>query len=502
MDVPPPYDLLIVGGGVNGCGLARDAAGRGLNVLLCEKADLASGTSSASTKLIHGGLRYLEHYAFNLVRHALAERERLLAIAPHIIWPMRFVLPYQPGLRPAWMLRLGLFVYDHIGGRKLLAPTRTLRLDRDEAGEPLREGLRLAFEYSDCWVQDARLVSLNARDAAERGADIRVGAAFTSAERLVDRWRVTLTGDDGAREVVEARVLVNAAGPWVSDILDSTPGVKPRGRVRLVQGSHIVTRKLYAHDRCYFFQNPDGRIFFAIPYEQDFTLIGTTDQDYMGDARAAAATEVEIDYLRAAAARYFRRPIGREDIVWTYSGVRPLFDDGASAAKDATRDYVLDFDHPAGRAAVLTIFGGKITTYRRLAEEALEMIGAALPSAARNAGWTGRAPLPGGDFPVDGAGALAADFRREYPFLDARAAWRLVRHYGTESRRFLGAARRREDLGELFGGDLHEAEVEHLMRHEYVRSAADVVWRRTKSGLRMSADEIAALNEWMKRRRA
>ena len=501
MEIAPPYDLLIVGGGVNGCGLARDAAGRGLRVLLCEKSDLASGTSSASTKLIHGGLRYLDHYAFNLVRHALAERERLLAIAPHIVWPMRFVLPYQKGLRPAWMLRLGLFVYDHIGGRKLLPPTRTLRLDRDDAGAPLKDGFRLAFEYSDCWVQDARLVSLNARDAAERGAEIRVGVAFTGAERLADRWRVSLQGEAGAPVIVEARVLVNAAGPWVSDILDSTPEVKPRGRVRLVQGSHIVTPRLYGHDRCYFFQNPDGRIFFAIPYEEDFTLIGTTDQDYAGDPRSASATEVEIDYLRAAAARYFRQPIERKDVIWTYSGVRPLFDDGASAAKDATRDYVLDFDHGADRAAVLTIFGGKITTYRRLAEEALEMIGAALPQAALNPGWTGRAALPGGDFPIDGVAALAAEFRREYPFLEARQAKRLVRHYGTEARRFLGSAKTREDLGASFGGDLTEAEVEHLMRCEFAHNAADVVWRRTTSGLRMSREQIAALDEGMARRR-
>ena len=485
-----PFDIAVIGGGVNGAGVARDAAGRGLKTLLVEKNDLASATSSASTKLIHGGLRYLEHYAFRLVRHALEEREVLWAAAPQIIWPMRFVLPYRAGLRPAWMLRAGLFLYDHIGGRKLLPPTRTLRLDRDPAGAPLRDVSRLGFEYSDCWVQDARLVVLNARDAADRGADVRVRTAFLGAEREGDLWRIRL--DDGQ---VRARAIVNAAGPWVGETIRHVVGADAQAKVRLVQGSHIVVRKLYDHERCYFFQNPDGRIFFAIPYEEDFTLIGTTDQDYSGGLDKVRASEAEIGYLIAAANSYFRKTLARPDVVWSYSGVRPLYDDGASAAKDATRDYVLTLD--GERPALVNVFGGKITTYRRLAEDVLTKLGSALPQAARNAGWTARASLPGGDFPIDGAEALAADLAREYPFLDARQSRRYVRHYGTLTRQLLGNARRRADLGRELGGDLTEAEVAYLMDREFARTAEDVVWRRTKSGLRMGADDIAALDQWM-----
>jgi glycerol-3-phosphate dehydrogenase len=485
-----PFDIAVIGGGVNGAGVARDAAGRGLKTLLVERNDLASATSSASTKLIHGGLRYLEHYDFRLVRHALEEREVLWAAAPHIIWPMRFVLPYRAGLRPAWMLRAGLFLYDHIGGRKLLPPTRTLRLDRDPAGSPLRDVSRLGFEYSDCWVQDARLVVLNARDAADRGADVRVRTTFLGAERQGDLWRVRL--DDGE---VWARAIVNAAGPWVGEAIRGVAGADAQAKVRLVQGSHIVVRKLYDHGRCYFFQNPDGRIFFAIPYEEDFTLIGTTDRDYAGDLDKVSASEAEIAYLIGAANSYFKTALARPDIVWSYSGVRPLYDDGASAAKDATRDYVLKLD--GERPALLSVFGGKITTYRRLAEDVLDKLGAALPQAARNAGWTARAKLPGGDFQVDGAEALAADLAREYPFLSPREAGRYVRHYGTLTRRLLGSARRRDDLGRAFGGDLTEAEVAYLIDHEYARTAEDVVWRRTKSGLRMRDADIAGLDQWM-----
>ena len=489
-----PFDIAVIGGGVNGAGVARDAAGRGLKTLLVERNDLASATSSASTKLIHGGLRYLEHYAFRLVRHALEEREVLWAMAPHIIWPMRFVLPHRAGLRPAWMLRSGLFLYDHIGGRQRLPPTRTLRLDRDPAGEPLRDVSRLGFEYSDCWVQDARLVVLNARDAADRGADIRVLTAFLSAEREGEWWRLDLEGPCG-RETARARAIVNAAGPWVGEATHRIAGADSQARVRLVQGSHIVVRKLYDHGRCYFFQNPDGRIFFAIPYEEAFTLIGTTDQDYAGDLSEVRASEAEIAYLIAAANSYFKTTLARHDVVWTYSGVRPLYDDGASAAKDATRDYVLRLD--GERPALVNVFGGKITTYRRLAEDVLDKLGAALPQASRNAGWTARAHLPGGDFAIDGAEALAADFAREYPFLSPREARRYVRHYGTLTRRLLGGARRRDDLGRAFGADLTEAEVAYLMDREFARTAEDVVWRRTKSGLRMRADEIDALGGWM-----
>ena len=498
-----PYDIAVIGGGVNGAGIVRDAAGRGLNALLVEQGDLASATSSASTKLIHGGLRYLEHYAFGLVRHALAEREVLWAAAPHIIWPIRFVLPYQPGLRPAWLLRMGLFLYDHIGGRKRLPPTRTLRLDRDASGAPLRSGSRIAFEYSDCWVQDARLVVLNARDAASRGADIRVRTKFIAARPEGAEWRIDLEdATTGAVSSVKARAIVNAAGPWVGETIGRITSADASARVRLVQGSHVVVPKLYAHDRAYFFQNPDGRIFFAIPYEDDFTLIGTTDRDYSGDPSEVNATDAEVEYLCAAASRYFLATIEPQDVVWKYSGVRPLYDDGASAAKDATRDYVLTLQGGNGAPALLSVFGGKITTYRRLAEAALEKLAGVLPQAGRNAGWTASAKLPGGDFPIDGAAALAAALQNEYPFLLEREARRYVRHYGTESRRILGKSRQRQDLGRAFGGDLTEAEVGHLMGREFARRAEDVIWRRTKSGLRMSPDEVAALDGWMLSRQA
>ncbi len=492
------FDIAVIGGGVNGAGVARDAAGRGLSVLLVEANDLASATSSASTKLIHGGLRYLEHYAFGLVRHALAERETLWNAAPHIIWPMRFVLPHRAGLRPVWMLRAGLFLYDHLGGRVRLPPTRTLRLDHDAAGAPLRDVSRIAFEYSDCWVQDARLVVLSVRDAEERGADVRVRTRLVGAKRDGAEWRLELEDTvTKAKTTARARAIVNAAGPWVGDVIGRIAGADARARVRLVQGSHIVVPKLYDHERCYFFQNPDDRIFFAIPYEEDFTLIGTTDRDYDGDPARVTASEAEIEYLRAAANRYFRRTVRPEDVVWKYSGVRPLYDDGASAAKDATRDYVLTLEGGAGQPALLNVFGGKITTYRRLAEDALAKLSGVMPEAALRAGWTASAKLPGGDFPIDGAGALAAELRRRHAFLTEREARRYVRHYGTESWRILGDSRRREDLGRAFGGDLTEAEVDYLIEKEYARSAEDVIWRRTKSGLRMRPVEVAALGEWM-----
>ncbi len=360
------YDIFIVGGGINGCGIARDAVGRGYSVALAEMNDLGSGTSSWSTKLIHGGLRYLEHYEFRLVRESLMEREVLWAAAPHIIKPMRFVLPHHSGLRPAWLLRLGLFLYDHIGGRKKLPPTRVLDLTTDEAGKPLKPQFRRAFEYSDCWVNDARLVVLNARDAANRGAVIHTRTKVVSARRENGVWQITLEGG-GERHTVTAGLLVNAAGPWVDAFLQGSLGRNDK-HVRLVQGSHIVIQRKFEHERAYFFQNSDGRIFFAIPYEEDFTLIGTTDRDYSGDPGKAEISAEEIDYLCAGASEYFRDPVTPADIVWTYSGVRPLFDDGASKAQEATRDYVLKADTENGKAACINIFGGKITTYRRLSE--------------------------------------------------------------------------------------------------------------------------------------
>src|SRR5947209_16142207 len=375
----PVYDLAIIGGGINGCGIARDAAGRGLSVLLAEQGDLAGATSSASTKLIHGGLRYLEHYEFRLVREALIEREVLLKAAPHIIRPLRFVLPHHRGLRPWPILRLGLFLYDHLGGRKILPPTRSLDLSRDPAGTPLKPEFVRAFEYSDCFVDDARLVVLNARDAADKGAEIRTRTRATEIRQADGIWTVgmvdTLTG---ARSQVQARALVNAGGPWVEDVLGRGAGVNAKAKVRLVQGSHIVVRKLYDHDRAYMFQNADGRIIFVIPYQDDFTLIGTTDRDYDGDPSKVKATAEEIQYLCAAASEYLAKAVTPDDVVWTYSGVRPLYDDGASEAKAATRDYVFELDTPGG-VPLLSIYGGKITTYRRLAEEALERLAPFLP---------------------------------------------------------------------------------------------------------------------------
>lgn len=497
------YDIAVIGGGINGAGIARDAAGRGLKVLLTEQSDLGSATSSASTKLIHGGLRYLEHYEFRLVRHALEERERLWAIAPHIVWPLRFVLPHRKGLRPAWLLRLGLFIYDHLGGRRLLPATRTLRLRSDPLGAPLRDVSAIGFEYSDCWVQDNRLVVLNVRDAAMRGADVRVRTRCVSARRDRDVWRVALEDvETGVRSEIRARALVNAAGPWVDKVLSDVVGVPAKGSVRLVQGSHIVVPKLYDHDRCYIFQNPDGRIFFAIPYEEDFTLIGTTDRDYGAAPEEVRATEEEIGYLVAAASSYFRKPITAADVVWSYSGVRALYNDGASSAQETTRDYVLSLDRPGMEAPLLSVFGGKITTYRCLAEDALDKLAGVFPDWRRQVGWTAQEPLPGGAFAVEGAEALAQSLRDEHPFLSPREARRLVRHYGLEARDILTGARRAEDLGRSFGGSLTEAEIAFLMDREYARTAADVVWRRTKSGLRMSPEEIEALDRWMQDRRA
>jgi glycerol-3-phosphate dehydrogenase len=492
------YDLAIIGGGVNGCGVARDAAGRGASVVLFEQNDLASATSSASTKLIHGGLRYLEHYEFRLVREALLEREVLWRLAPHIIWPLRFVLPQQKGLRPDWLVRLGLLLYDHLGGRKLLPPTRTLNLAHDPAGRPLKASFRRAFEYSDCWVEDSRLVVLNARDAAERGADIRTRTRVIAAAREGSHWRLTAETSDRRRETVLARTLVNAAGPWVNDVLTGVVRAKAPAAVRLVQGSHIVVRRLFEHDRAYIFQNADQRIVFAIPYERDFTLIGTTDRDYAGDPAQVAASEEEIAYLCAAASGYFRDPIRREDVVWTYSGVRPLYDDGASKAQEATRDYVLALDALEGSPALLSVFGGKITTYRRLAEAALEKLAPHLP-AARNPPWTATAPLPGGDFPESGYDALVAATLREHPYLERAHAARLVRAYGTRVARLLDGARSAADLGEVFGADLTEREVSYLMTEEWAAEADDILWRRSKLGLRFSAAERAALDRFLRR---
>ncbi len=498
---PADFDVFVIGGGINGCGVARDAAGRGYSVALCEMNDLASGTSSWSTKLIHGGLRYLEYYEFRLVREALAEREVLWASAPHIIRPLRFVLPHHKALRPAWLLRLGLFLYDHIGGRKKLPATRTLDLVHDDLGKPLKPLFSRGFEYSDCWVDDARLVVLNARDAADRGAVIKTRTKCTRARREAGVWRITLHDDlTGAEQSVTARLIVNASGPWVDEVLGASLGSNAAKNVRLVQGSHIVVPKLFQHDRCYIFQNADNRIIFAIPYEQDFTLIGTTDQDYRGDPGAVAITPGEIDYLCRAAGEYFSRPIRQEEVVWTYSGVRPLYDDGASTAQEATRDYVLRRDGEGDAAPVLNIFGGKITTYRRLAEAMLELIEQAL--GERRPSWTKSAHLPGGDFPVEGFDRLLLDVRTKYPFLGDARSLRMTRAYGTKLSDMLDDACSNADLGQDFGCGLTGREVDYLMTHEWARSADDVLWRRSKLGIRMSAEQIENLDHWIRARRA
>ncbi|WP_315838194.1 glycerol-3-phosphate dehydrogenase [Bradyrhizobium prioriisuperbiae] len=492
------FDLAIIGGGINGCGIARDAAGRGNSVFLCEMNDLASGTSSWSTKLIHGGLRYLEYYEFRLVREALMEREVLWQIAPHIIRPLRFVLPHHRGLRPAWLLRLGLFMYDHLGGRKLLPSARSVDLRRDEVGRPLApDRFSRGFEYSDCFVDDARLVVLNAIDAAERGAVIRTRTRAVQARRVADCWQVTVQDTiTGAQETIRARTLINAGGPWVDEVLSQRAGVNAKAKVRLVQGSHIVVRRLYEHDRAYIFQNEDGRIIFAIPYQNDFTLIGTTDRDYDGDPAKVKITNDEINYLCEAVSEYFAKPVLPEDVVWTYAGVRPLYDDGASDAKAATRDYVFELDTPGG-LPLLSIFGGKITTYRRLSEEALEHVAAHLHGTKARAGWTATAALPGGDLDVSAIPALSNELLREFAFLTRTHADRLAHAYGSRAKLVLGRAKSLADLGQSFGATLTESEVRYLMANEWARTAEDVVWRRSKLGLRLSVDEIAALEAWM-----
>ncbi|GAA6177445.1 glycerol-3-phosphate dehydrogenase [Sulfitobacter pacificus] len=510
-------DLFVIGGGINGCGIARDAVGRGFSVELAEMNDLASATSSASTKLFHGGLRYLEYWEVRLVREALIERETLLRAMPHISWPMRFVLPYHKdmrfegdtptskvlsfvmpwmrGRRPAWLVRLGLFMYDNLGGRKILKGTTSINLAGTPEGAPLQDRFEKAYEYSDCWIEDSRLVVLNARDAQARGARINVRTKVVSAEQVDGLWQITLEGKDtGEQRIVTARMLVNAGGPWVEDVIRNAVRINSSEGVRLVRGSHIVTRKLYDHDKCYFFQGTDGRIIFTIPYETDFTLIGTTDAEHTDVATKPVCTPEEQDYLIDFASKYLKTAVSKDDIVWTYSGVRPLYDDGATSATAATRDYVLTLDQSAG-APILNVFGGKITTYRRLAESALEKITPFFEKDVQP--WTAGVPLPGGDFPVDGVAALIAQLRAQYPFLDDRWANRLTKAYGKDAYDVLGEAKTAEDLGQNFGANLTEFEALWLIENEFARSAEDIVWRRSKLGLRMSAQEIKLLDDWM-----
>lgn len=487
------FDLAIAGGGINGVGIARDAAGRGLRVLLVEQKDLGCATSSASTKLIHGGLRYLERYGFGLVRKALIEREVLLRAAPHLIRPMRFVLPHHDAMRPAWLLRLGLLVYDHLGGRSVLPPTRRVDLSCDPVGVPLKRQLRTAFEYSDCFTDDARLVVLNAVDAAERGAVIRTRTRLARAERETDQWRLTLNAR-GRREAVTARVLVNATGPWVGLVTETVLRMRPPQGLRLVKGSHIVVPRMFDHERAYVFQHVDGRIVFAIPYEHAFTLIGTTDEDFVGDPASVSPTPRDVEYLCQAVNRYFREPVFGADVVWSYAGVRPLYDEGEKKAADLRRDYALALDAPYRQAPLLTVYGGKITTYRRLAEAAFGEIGRFF---AAGPAWTATEPLPGGNIPIGGLESLIAESRAKWPFLTPAHATRLVGAYGTRVTAVLGAARSLDDLGRRLGGDLTEAELRYLIEREWAETADDVLWRRTKLGLHLSAEEKNAVADFM-----
>jgi glycerol-3-phosphate dehydrogenase len=487
------YDVFVIGGGVNGTGIARDAAGRGYSVMLAEMNDLASGTSSAATKLVHGGLRYLEHYKFKLVHESLAEREVLWAAAPHIIWPLRFVLPHHKGLRPAWFLRLGLVVYDYLGGRKLLPATKTLDLRTHETGKPLKAGYSTAFEYSDCWVDDARLVTLYAKDARERGARIETRTKVIAARRGKDGWAITIEGPKGP-ETVGARLLVNAGGPWVDQVINQALGRNDEHHVRLVKGSHIVVKKQFAHDRCYIFQNADNRIIFAIPYEQDFTLIGTTDLDYKAEPGPVQISEEETDYLCAAASEYFDKPVTRSEIVWTYAGVRPLFDDGASAAQEATRDYVIKTE-AEDDGALVNVFGGKLTTSRRLSEEVVD--GFAKLIGGKGPRWTRHAKLPGGDFEPTGFEAEVGALQRAYPKLDPKMLRRLVRLYGTKAKTLLGSVKETAELGQHFGSNLYAREVDYLMAEEWARTADDLLWRRTKLGLRVTPEDKERLAAYM-----
>jgi D-erythritol 1-phosphate dehydrogenase len=492
MKDPGLADLVVIGGGINGTGIARDAAGRGLSVVLCEKGDLAEGTSSRSGKLIHGGLRYLEYYEFRLVREALIEREVMLRAAPHIVWPMRFVLPHSAEQRPAWLVRLGLFLYDHLGGREQLPGCRRINLHREPEGKAIKDTFKLAFEYSDCWVDDARLVVLNAMDASSRGAKIMVRTQAVAARCNGDHWEVELRGCDGSVSTVRAKVLVNAAGPWVGGVIQDVVKSNAARRVRLVKGSHIITRKFWEGPNSYVFQNADKRIIFVNPYQTDFALIGTTDIPFDGNADHVTIVEDEISYLIASVNRYTKTQLSRADVVTAYSGVRPLYDDQAASASAVTRDYVFDV---SGTPPVLSVFGGKITTYRKLAEHALGKLKPFFP--AMGADWTSFAKLPGGDFPDSGFEAFLVRMKRENSWLPDGLALRLARLYGNLMPHVLSGAQSLQDMGRHFGGGLFQVEVDYLLKNEWAKTADDILLRRTKTGLTMTAAEQTSLRSFL-----
>ena len=503
---PLHCDLLIVGGGINGAGIARDAAGRGLSVVLCDKDDLAAHTSSASTKLIHGGLRYLEHYEFGLVRKALIEREVLLRSAPHIMWPMRFVMPHDKGQRPAWMIRAGMLVYDYLSKREILPGSGSIDLRLHAAGEPLKPEFTKGFIYSDGWVDDARLVVLNAMDAAEKGAKVFTHTICTSALREGDHWHATLRTANGSDIPVHARGLVNAAGPRAAQFLQQAAHRPSAKSLRLIKGSHIVVKKLFDHPYAYIFQNPDGRIVFAIDYEQDFTLVGTTDIEYAGDTDNVAIDQDEIDYLCNLTERYFRKPLTPSDVVWAYSGVRPLLEDASSNASEITRDYNLAMD--GDTAPLLSVFGGKITTFRKLAEEAVEMIAPRLGN--HQGAWTADACLPGGDLfgstqqnrSVLEFDAYVHGLQKQYAWLAPKVISRYARAYGTRIHKLLDGRRSLEDMGEPLAAGLYPAELEYLMNFEWASSSADILWRRSKLGLHVPPETAQTIDDWIARQRS
>jgi glycerol-3-phosphate dehydrogenase len=485
-------DLVVIGGGINGAGIARDAAGRGLSVLMCEKGDLAEGTSSRSGKLIHGGLRYLEYYEFRLVREALIEREVLLNLAPHIVWPMRFVLPHSPEQRSVWLVRLGLFLYDHLGGREKLPGCRRIDLRRDPEGKAIKDNYRVAFEYSDCWVDDARLVVLNALDAKERGATVLTRTAATSARRDGRAWDIKFRSEDGTSARVRGKALVNAAGPWVENMIIEVVGSNSTRRVRLVKGSHIVVRKFWDGPQAYVFQNHDKRIIFVNPYEKNLCLIGTTDIPYEGRAEDVAIDNREIDYLLAAVNRYMKKQLSRDDIVHSFSGVRPLYDDNAANPSAVTRDYVFEVD---GVPPLLSVFGGKITTYRKLAEHALQMLRPFFPDMKRD--WTRKAHLPGGDIEHADFDGFLAEFQKFYDWLPRDVLYHYARLYGSRAEKVINGAHDLKGLGRHFGATLYESEIVYLRTNEWAATMEDVLDRRTKHGLHLTKPQRESVARYL-----
>ena len=494
---PTDVDLLVVGGGINGTGIARDAAGRGLKVLLCEQHDLAQHTSSASSKLVHGGLRYLEQYEFRLVRESLGEREVLLRAAPHIVHPMRFVMPHVPALRPAWMIRAGLFLYDYLARRDTLPGSHGIDLRTPPFNDGLNAnaGLSKGFIYSDCWVDDARLVIANARAAADLGATVLTRTCCTAAHREGPRWRATLQAENALPIAVTSRALVNVTGPWAKQFINKNIYLTTPFALKLVKGSHIVVPRLYQGEHAFILQNDDRRVVFVYPYEQRYTLIGTTDVEHIGEPGECAASAEEIAYLCRAANRYFARSITAADVVWSYCGIRPLFDDGAKNVSTITRDYTLRVEGDADTAPVLSVFGGKITTYRKLAEHALEKLAEWFPRMKEP--WTQRALLPGGDL----GGLTPDEFRHQlqddYPALPAELLRSLAHRHGSAVCAVLGDAKTTTDLGEYFGGHLYACEVDYFVAHEWARNADDILWRRTKAGLHANASQKQALARHM-----